>query len=249
MRQSPIIRFFDIIFSVVLLLIGFLPLLLAMTVKLIADGRPLFYNSRRIGKDGIPFTVYKFRTMVNDRKAIETYLSGIHSYGFEKIPASAPIYTKIGRIFEKFQIVEVLQLINVLEGNMSIIGYRPLPELRVKQLTNEMGEAIIQKRHAVLPGITGLSQIVGKTELSNKERIEIELFYNKFITENPPFRVLKFNLMMIVETLSKILLKKYIFNLFRKNQIFQTIDAENETEHLVQAVNRNVSTKHRISTQ
>lgn len=226
MHHRTLIRIFDVAFSIFLIILGFIPLSLAILIKLLVDGRPLFYNSHRIGRNGEKILVYKFRTMINNRQKIEDYLEGINSYGFEKIPLDSPIYTPMGRFFEKFQIVEVVQLINVLEGNMSIIGYRPLPQYRVIQLEQEFGRSLLKNRHNVLPGITGLSQVVGKSILSNKERLEIEIYYNEFIKESSSLSVIKYNLLIIIETLSKIFFKRSAINLFNKKIMLKQLDAE-----------------------
>lgn len=218
-----LIKLFDISFSLLLLTTFFIPLVILILIKLIVDGRPLCFNSNRIGQNGNLFTVYKFRTMVNNRAVITTYLDSINSFGFEKIPRDAPIYTKMGCFFEKYQIVELLQLFNVLQGNMSLIGYRPLPELRFKQLEQEVGKEKLAQRHNVLPGITGLSQIVGKSKLSNSERVEIEIYYNKFLTNNGQSKILRYNILILLETLIQIVLRRDFLMIFKKEKVVNSI--------------------------
>jgi lipopolysaccharide/colanic/teichoic acid biosynthesis glycosyltransferase len=216
MPEKPLIRIFDILFCLVLLFILSVPLFLLMIVKLYFDGRPLFYNSQRIGKNAVPFTVYKLRTMVNDRGLIENYLKNINSFGFEKIPVDAIVYTRLGRFFERYQIVELMQIFNVLKGNMSLIGYRPLPRLRVSQLEEELGREKVEYRHSVLPGITGLSQIVGKTNLTNAERVDTENFYNNLLQNKSQLKVLVYNILIISETFCQIIFKRsYFMGFFR----------------------------------
>ena len=115
--------------------------------------------------------------MVDNKPFIESYLKTIKSYGFERIPIEASVYTSMGRIFERFQIVEVPQIFNVLTGKMSLVGNRPLPISRIKELEIELGIEKIRTRHLILPGITGISQILGKSNLTNEERINIENIY------------------------------------------------------------------------
>jgi len=215
------VRVFDVFFSVLLLTLVFVPFSILILVKLIMDGRPLFYNSKRIGINGKSFTVYKFRTMVNDREFIENYLKQIYSYGFEKIPHDAIVYTKMGRIFEKFQIVEFLQIFNVLEGKMSLIGYRPLPVLRVLQLEEQLGTEKLNLRHSVLPGITGLSQIVGKSNLSNEKRIAVEVAYNNFFKSKSQITIIAFNTLIIIETFIQVAFRREVFVSYLKRKMLQ----------------------------
>src|SRR5688572_33262744 len=106
MNQGKLLRSSEILLCLVILCIIAIPLLVLIIVKLIADGRPLFFYSQRIGKNGVPLTVYKFRTMVQNREFITNYLKQIESFGFEKIPLDAAVYTKMGRFFERYQVVE-----------------------------------------------------------------------------------------------------------------------------------------------
>lgn len=223
MKGKPILRIYDIVLSLIILIIFFIPVLLLIVIKLIRDGLPLFYNSKRIGIDGIPFTVYKFRTMVDDKDFISKYLGEIKSYGFEQIPQSAEIYTKMGRFFEKYQIVEILQIFNVLKGNMSIIGYRPLPKSRVDQLIESIGSDKMTLRHSVLPGITGFSQIIGKSKLTNEERVYIENGYNLLIKARPQKKVVLYNTLIILETIVQIVFRRDIFIKLLKHKILSEI--------------------------
>lgn len=221
MRQRIFLRGYDIILSILILVISAIPLLFLIILKISKDGRPLFFNSKRIGKSREAFKVYKFRTMVNDSRFIANYLIQIASFGFEKIPLDAEVYTKMGRFFERFQIVELLQVFNVLEGNMSIIGYRPLPISHVLQLEEELGIEKIRLRHSVLPGITGISQILGKTTLTNEERVNVENSYNLLIQTKSEGKIMFYNTIIIAETLIQIIFKKKFFINFLKKKILQ----------------------------
>jgi lipopolysaccharide/colanic/teichoic acid biosynthesis glycosyltransferase len=218
-KRRILLRTYEILLCLLILGVLFIPLTIIVIFKILQDGLPLFYNSTRIGKDRNAFTVYKFRSMVNDRRAIDNYLNSIQSYGFEKIPLNAVVYTRMGRFFEKFQIVEVLQVFNVLEGNMSLIGYRPLPINRVRQLEEELGMEPVRMRHAVKPGITGISQIVGKTSLSNSDRVVLENKYNLLVQTQPELKVIFYNTLIILETISQIFLKKNFFINYLNNEV------------------------------
>ena len=230
-KKRTLLRTYDIILCLIIFCILVVPVSLLIVFKLAMDGFPLFYNSTRIGKNRKAFTVYKFRSMVNDRNVIDTYLSSIRSYGFEKIPLSAIVYTKIGRIFEKFQIVEVLQIFNVLEGNMSLIGYRPLPISRVMQLEEELGVKAIETRHSVKPGITGISQIVGKATLSNRDRVILENNYNLMVHNQPQLKVIYYNTLIIFETVGQIF--------FKRNFFIKSIIAKINSTHIAMATDDN----------
>ena len=206
------IRLIDLTLSIILSIL-FLPFLLPIVVlKTIFDGVPVFYNSMRIGMNGDPIMVYKFRTMVNDREAITIYIESKNTKGFERIPLDAPIYTNIGRYFERFQLVELPQLLNVILGQMSIVGFRPLPKKLVDDLCNELGGDIIDLRHSGLPGLTGVAQLLGKNNISNLERVNIEVSMNYFFEKTPLIsdKVILYFLILF-ETLLFILFKKNFF--------------------------------------
>jgi len=168
-------RFLDVVL-VLLALAVWLPLLLTIgLVKFMADGSPLLYLSQRVGRGGVPFTVFKFRTMVDDPNFIKEQISKLGKVGFEAIPLDSPVYTRAGRVFERLQFVELPQLFNVLKGDMSLIGYRPLPESHVSALEQSLGSVSVARRHTYAPGITGFAQLSGKSELSNQSRLAIEI--------------------------------------------------------------------------
>ena len=141
------IKSLDVILAILVLSIISIIILPLVLIKLIIDGFPFFYCSNRVGLSGKTIRIYKFRTMINSKSAIDNYINSLNNHGFQKIPLGAPIYTSLGRFFERFQIVELPQLINILFGQMSFIGYRPLPEKLVLELKEEMGNKIIDLRH------------------------------------------------------------------------------------------------------
>jgi lipopolysaccharide/colanic/teichoic acid biosynthesis glycosyltransferase len=174
-------RLFDILISLVLLVLA-LPLfiLIALAIKLESRG-PVFYNAKRAGRGFKIFKFYKFRTMVvNADKKIET-LAHLNQYGqdqsgprFFKI-ANDPRITRIGRFLRNTSLDELPQLLNVIKGDMSLVGNRPLPLYEAATLTtNEFVE-----RFMAPAGITGLWQIKkrGKTQMSIDERIGLDIAY------------------------------------------------------------------------
>jgi len=174
-------RAFDILVSSILLLMA-LPvfLLIALAIKLESKG-PIFYNAKRAGRGFKIFTFFKFRTMVvNADKKIDA-LAHLNQYGqstngakFFKI-ANDPRITKVGRFLRNSSLDELPQLFNVLKGDMSLVGNRPLPLYEAATLTtNEFVE-----RFMAPAGITGLWQIKkrGRAEMSIDERIGLDISY------------------------------------------------------------------------
>ena len=146
--------------------------LIALVIRL-ADGGPALFRQTRVGKDGRPFTVLKFRTMVPDaeqRKAALAGLSDADSVLF-KIQAD-PRVTRVGRWLRRWSLDELPQLLNVLLGEMSLVGPRPaLPDETERYADH------VRRRLVVKPGITGLWQVNGRSGLSWKESVRLDLRY------------------------------------------------------------------------
>lgn len=170
-------RFFDIIVS----LIGIVPLiLLVIVVKIVymcsGDFKTIFYKHTRIGKNGKKFGLYKFRTMVtNSAEILENLLKDPkyakewkENHKFENDPR----ITKMGKILRKTSLDEIPQILNILKGEMSIIGPRPLIDEEVE----EYGENK-EKLLSVRPGLTGWWACNGRSDTTNEERMKLELFY------------------------------------------------------------------------
>lgn len=163
----------------------FIPLIfLASLAKLIVDGRPIFYLSTRLGRKRVPFLVFKFRTMVTDRSFIEGEIRSYSSQGFEAIPLCSPVYTSLGRLFEKSQLVEIPQLFNIAIGSMSFVGCRPLPFSHYQALKINFGENLVNQRFEQMVGLTGLAQLHSKFSLTPEMRLSIELNEGKFYESN-----------------------------------------------------------------
>lgn len=145
------------------------------------EGRPIFHTSFRYITPEKQIRVYKFRTMVKNSgdpqyQLVEKYMRE----GFMDIPLDSPVYTPIGRILERTQIVETLQFLNVLPGQMSIVGNRPLPELNMRYLRQKSGW---RQRLQSPAGMTGISQVVGKYDLTPDERLHLESLYSRVYNE------------------------------------------------------------------
>jgi sugar transferase EpsL len=135
-------------------------LALAAVAILLDDGPPVFFRQTRPGLMGRPFILVKFRTMNNDCDR-----------GGRLLPDEVRL-TKIGRILRRFSIDELPQFWNVLRGEMSIIGPRPLLLEYLKRYTPEQ-----VRRHTVKPGITGWAQVHGRQDLAFSRRFELDLWY------------------------------------------------------------------------
>lgn len=175
-------RFLDI-FCLLFIVPMVIPLILiSIPLKIILDGFPVFYLSKRVGMNEKDFLIFKFRTMIRDKNIISNEVNKYNEGGFESIPISSRVYTTAGKVFEKLQMVEVPQLINIFLGQMSFVGYRPLPNSHINILKSELGLTLVNNRHKSIPGITGFAQLIGKANLTNAERLKIEideaLFFN-----------------------------------------------------------------------
>jgi exopolysaccharide biosynthesis polyprenyl glycosylphosphotransferase len=166
-------RIMDVLVSV-LLLLALSPLLLGVAIWiLLDDGRPVFFRQRRAGKDGEPFTMVKFRTMVNDAEQRLPELVDVASLEQPafKIPDD-PRVTRSGRGLRRTSVDELPQLWNVLRGEMSLVGPRPEEE-SVVALYDERQRG----RLAVKPGMTGPMQVYGRSDLTFEERLAMERDY------------------------------------------------------------------------
>ncbi|MEV7519841.1 sugar transferase [Streptomyces sp. NPDC091371] len=150
------------------------PLFLGIVLAIRFGSRgPAFYRQRRVGRGGAPFTMWKFRTMVVDADAQKAELSGANENdGLMFKMRRDPRVTRVGRLLRRTSMDELPQLINVLTGHMSLVGPRPpLPEEVAKYDEVEL------RRLAVRPGMTGLWQISGRSDLSWDETIQLDLQY------------------------------------------------------------------------
>ncbi|MGI8712425.1 MAG: sugar transferase [Solirubrobacteraceae bacterium] len=166
-------RTFDLTLATLVLLV-LSPLLLAcaLAVKLSSRG-PIIYRSVRPGIAGKPFRCFKFRTMRVDSNLSEDELEQLNesSGALFKI-RNDPRLTRVGRLLRRFSIDELPQLMNVVRGEMSLVGPRPLPMRDFERL-----EDWHKKRYLVLPGITGLWQVSGRSELDFDDLVRLDFLY------------------------------------------------------------------------
>ncbi|UCH12942.1 MAG: sugar transferase [Candidatus Omnitrophota bacterium] len=163
MIQLGIKHIIDFLISFVVLII-LLPvfIVIALLIKLSSKG-PVFFTAERVGKNNKIFKAYKFRTMVDN--AINMGM-GIET------AENDPRITGVGKILRTFSLDELPQLINVLKGQMSLIGPRPALVHQVDQYTEEE-----KKRLVMRPGLTGWAQVNGRNLISWKERIKLDVWY------------------------------------------------------------------------
>ncbi len=166
-------RIMDIILSsLALLLLLPLSLIIAIAIK-IYDGGPVFYISKRYGRKGTPFNFYKFRSMVIGAEEKITLLkSGNEKDGPIFKMKEDPRITKIGKLLRKYSLDEFPQFWNVLKGDMSIVGPRPLPIGQIEK--NDLDQL---KRLEIKPGITGLWQISGRSDASFGNLLRWDIWY------------------------------------------------------------------------
>ena len=158
-------RAMDIVISLVFLLLS-LPLfiLIPIAIKLTSKG-PVFHKQKRVGKDFKPFTIYKFRTMVE----------GAEKENREVVDPNDPRITPIGRILRKYHIDELPQFINVIKGDMSLVGPRPEKIEFFKNYINRVPGYV--ERQKVKPGLTGLAQVWGDHTIDPEFKLKYDLIY------------------------------------------------------------------------
>ena len=169
-------RAFDLAFglSMGLSLLPFLAV--SALVLLVVEGRPVFYVSRRRVDQGPARKILKFRTMRRhaDRIANRETVP-VTGKRFLNLPLDSPLYTPVGRFIERVMLTEMPQLLHVLQGRLSLIGNRPLPDNVVQSLSEVFSQT--ERRFLVRCGLTGPVQLVGRDYLSDADRLEIEIAY------------------------------------------------------------------------
>ncbi|MFE1744017.1 sugar transferase [Coleofasciculus sp. H7-2] len=168
-------RCFDFCSSIILLLLAApIYLLIVLLIKLDSPG-PVFYKQTRVGLNGKQFKVWKFRTMVTNADKLQKELEAYNEMkdGVLFKIKSDPRITKVGKFLRHYSLDELPQLLNVIFGEMSLVGPRPLP---VRDVNNFSEHHFV--RQAVLPGITGLWQVSGRSDITNFEQvIQLDFFY------------------------------------------------------------------------
>ncbi|CAB4940605.1 unannotated protein [freshwater metagenome] len=166
-------RSFDLLVSItILFILSPLLLMIAAAVRFTSSG-PVVYRSRRPGVGGVPFDCLKFRTMYQDADVRQHELEELNEAGGAIFKMrNDPRVTPVGRMLRRLSLDELLQLINVLRGEMSLVGPRPLPQRDYDRL-----EEWHKKRYLVLPGVTGLWQVSGRSDLDFDDMVRLDFLY------------------------------------------------------------------------
>lgn len=168
-------RGFDLVISLLLLILLFPFLLVFSFLLLVFSGRPIFFKQVRVGRHNQPFIIWKFRTMETSKQS-----ASLHQYEWTsevpddfifKTPSSQRI-TGIGKIYRKLSIDELPQLLNVVKGDMSLVGPRP----EIPEITRFYNESQM-RRLKVKPGITGYAQVNGRSVINHGQKIEYDCYY------------------------------------------------------------------------
>lgn len=171
-------RIFDLAGSITII-IALSPILLYISRKVKKDGGPAIYGHERIGKDGKPFKCLKFRSMViNSKEVLENLLANDAAAKQEwdatfKLK-NDPRITKIGGLLRRTSLDELLQLFNVLKGEMSLVGPRPIITAELERYNDEVDYYLLSK-----PGMTGLWQVSGRSDVDYETRVYLDAWYVK----------------------------------------------------------------------
>lgn len=167
-------RAFDFI-SAFLLLILISPIFLIIAIAIKVDSKgPVFFKHMRVGKNGKPLPTYKFRTMVTNAEELLKKLTPEQKKEYEENfkLENDPRITKVGNILRKTSLDELPQLLNIIIGNMSVVGPRPV----VRKELEKFGDQV-DKLLSVTPGLTGYWQANGRSNTTYEERVAMELYY------------------------------------------------------------------------
>ena len=153
-------NYFDIILGILIFIILIPVLILLSILVFLSMGSPIFFKQERIGKNNKPFIMYKFRTMREPKD------------GENRLLSDADRVTKLGTFLRKTSLDELPEIINVIKGEMSLVGPRPLLDLHL-----ELFDENQKRRHDVKPGMTGLAQVMGRQSLSFTQRTNLDVKY------------------------------------------------------------------------
>jgi len=177
-------RAFDVVVAATVLLAA-APLLLVavLAIRLESRGSPI-YRQRRVGKDGKAFDVLKLRTMVTGAE---------HQGAGLAVSEGDTRITRVGRVLRRTSLDELPNLVNILRGEMSLVGPRPTLQVQVDQYTDRQ-----RRRLEVRPGLTGWAQVNGRASLPWAERIELDIWYLEHATLRLDLRILVLSARMAI---------------------------------------------------
>lgn len=181
-------RVCDIIFSLVAIILLALPMLvIALIIKLDSPKEPVLFKQIRVGKNDLPFTILKFRSMSKDAP---------HQMATENFKNPEAYITSVGKVIRKTSLDELPQLFNVLKGDMSIIGPCPLipTEKDVLEMRDKYGAS------SILPRITGLAQVHGRDEVSDKDKATYDSEYAISMSFSLDFSIILKNVFDVIRS-------------------------------------------------
>ncbi len=159
-------RVLDILLSLLAILVFALPMLIvSLAIKVDSKG-PVFFKQQRIGKNGVHFKIYKFRSMYTETPNVST----------EALGDPTTYITPIGKFIRKTSLDELPQLFNILKGDMSVVGPRPALYNQYELIAMRYQEGI----NRIRPGLTGYAQVMGRDTISDAKKVE----YDKYYVEN-----------------------------------------------------------------
>jgi lipopolysaccharide/colanic/teichoic acid biosynthesis glycosyltransferase len=197
-KPSPIVRVVKGLLdraaaAMMLLVLSPVLVAIAVVIRLDSPGRALF-RQVRVGRNGELFRIYKFRTMVADAEELKATLENSEGNGLLFKQRNDPRVTRAGRVLRRTSLDEIPQLINVLRGEMSLVGPRPaLPE-EVDQYT-----WLEERRLAVTPGITGAWQVGGRSDLSREAAMDLDITYTDNWSLSSDFSILSRTLPAVIK--------------------------------------------------
>lgn len=166
-------RLFDLVVSAVLILVLALPVLVLAAVITVSDGGPVLFRQLRVGMNGETFRCLKFRSMTQGADGVEALLrAGQNHQGALWKMHDDPRVTRCGAFIRRYSIDELPQLLNVIKGDMSLVGPRPQQQWEVDTYSAQQ-----RRRLLVKPGMTGLWQVSGRSNLSLEEAVRLDLYY------------------------------------------------------------------------
>lgn len=193
-------RMFDIVVTIPLLLIFILAYVVLLPFYCIGEMKgPILFKQQRIGKNGNLFYIYKFRTMVVNAEQLLEQSEALYAQyvqnNFKLHPTQDPRTTKLGRFLRATSIDELPQLLNILKGEMSFVGPRPIVETELEFYGHRKADLL-----QVKPGLTGYWQVSGRSTVHYPKRAELELYY----VENCSFRL---DLIIMLKTVKVVFTK------------------------------------------
>ena len=164
----------DLVGATVLLLLLAPVLLVVAGLVLLSGPGPIFFSQTRVGRHGVPFRMWKFRSMVTDAEALIADLRTCNDHGEGVLfkMRDDPRVTRVGRVLRRYSLDELPQLVNVLLGQMSLVGPRPPMPTEVARYGRD-----VHRRLLVKPGLTGLWQVSGRADLGWDETVRLDLYY------------------------------------------------------------------------